>query len=389
MQTSGERVEDGRLSHLIGAIYDSALDPGRWETALNSMRDLLNCANAVLYITEIPGNRYRLEKMVGIEPYWAERLDRHGPDIAELHSQIADFSTRALDEPFVCSREIVEDQWRSNRYYRHWARPQGIIDVIDTILIRGKDRVASCALGRHDGFGLIGEREIRLARLIAPHLRRAVVISDLIEIRRLEARTLRDTLDVLSVGIVLVSENATIVHANRAVRRMFDDTAPVSSVDGRLHAADAGVTERLWQAIGIAAREEARLGAAGLGLSLGRSDRVHTAHVLPLAHGHTRPQLLANAAAAVFVASDNTAPAAGLQAVAEVFGLTPTEARVLECLVQGGTVADSAKALGMATTTTKTHLSRILSKTSSRRRPDLLALVHRLVPVVCRPDDSA
>lgn len=390
MQTTGGQDRETRLSHLIGAIYDSALDPARWESALAAMRDLLDCANAVLYIAEIPGNRYRLERMVGIEPHWAERLDRHGPDIAELHSGIADFLTRPLDEPFVCSRDVAEGRWRSNRYYRNWARPQGIIDVIDTILVRGPTRVASCALGRHDGFGLIGEREIRLARLIAPHLRRAVIISDLIDIKRLEASTLRDTLDVLSVGIVLVTEDARIVHANRAAGRMFDDAVPISSVDGRLHAADAPVTAKLWQAIGVAAREEARLGAAGLGLSLGQSDRTcTTAHVLPLANGNTRPHLLANAEAAVFIASDTALPVSGLEAVADVFGLTPTEARVLECLVQGGTIADSARALGIATTTTKTHLSRILSKTRSRRRPDLLALVHKLVPAVYQPDDPA
>ncbi len=347
MRTSGKQDEEDRVSHLIEAIYNSALDPAQWEVALDAMRDLFHCANAVLYIVEIPGNHYRLERMVGIKPYWAERLDRHGPDIAELHSEIADFSTRPLDEPFVCSREIAEEQWRSNLYYRNWAKPQGIIDVIDTILIRGPNRVASCALGRHDGFGSIGEREIRLARLIAPHLRRAVVISDLIDIKCLQARTLCDTLDILSVGIVLVTEDATIVHANRAASRMFGDAAPILSVGGRLRATDAGATRKLRHAIHLAVREEAQMGAAGLGLSLDRSDRAcTTAHVLPLAQGHSRPQLMANAAAAVFIASNTTLPTGSLEALADVFGLTPTEARVLECLVQGGTVAELGENIG-------------------------------------------
>ena len=70
-----------------------------------------------------------------------------------------------------------------------------IIDGISLHLMPGPDRYAEVTLGRHKDFGLIGDREVRLLRLLAPHLRRAVIISDLIDMKSIEAEMLSHTLD--------------------------------------------------------------------------------------------------------------------------------------------------------------------------------------------------
>jgi DNA-binding CsgD family transcriptional regulator/PAS domain-containing protein len=387
MNKSMPSHDAARLSDLIGAIYDCAIDPDRWDATLDGIRDLLDCANGVLYVAEIPSQAHRLERMVGIEPCWAERLDRHGPDVAELHSIVEDFYTRPLDEPFVCSRDIPREVWHANGYYREWAKPQGIVDVIDTILMRRPDRVASCALGRHESAGVIGEREIMLTRLIAPHLRRAVTISDLIDMKSLEGDALAATLDTLAVGVILVSEDGTVVHANRAAERMFVSASPVRSVRGHVSTYNAETTERLLQTIAVAARGETAIGAAGIGMALDCGDAVATAHVLPLTRGNLRTRLMPRAAAAVFVTSDGRPTLRRLEAVAEAYGLTRSETRFLERLVLGETVDDAAASLSVARTTAKTHLARVLSKTGSRRQADLLTLVHRLVPAVAITDE--
>ncbi len=372
-----------RLSRLIGDIYDCVLDPTHWDETLDDVRALLDCANAILYVAELPSQQHRLEKMVGVDRHWAERLSRHVPDVAALHSLVEDFYTRPLDEPFVCSRDVPGPAWHANGYFLGWAQPQGIIDVIDTILIRRPNRVASCALGRHEHFGPIGEREVQLTRLLAPHLRRAVTISDLIDMKSFAAEALGSTLDALTVGVVLVDEGSAILHANCVAARMLEQDGPITVAGGRLQAAQPAATERLRRAIAIATRDETRIGAAGIGLALTeRSGEIATAHVLPLARRSLRPRLETPAVAAVFVAPGASTPVAELTAVAEGFGLTPSEMRVLERLVFGDSITGAAEALGIATTTAKTHLARILAKTGARRQTTLLTLVNRLVPAV-------
>ncbi len=370
------------LSDLVGAIYDCAIDPDRWDAVLDDIRSLLNCANGVLYVAEIPSQDHRLEKLVGIDDYWAERLDHHVPDVARLHSAVEDFYTRPLDEPFVCSRDVPDAVWRSNGYCREWAAPQGIVDVIDTILLRRPDRVASCALGRHVSAGVIGDREIELTRRIAPHLRRAITISDLIDMKRLETEALGATLDALTVGVILVSADGTVIHANRVAEGMVASEGPIRSLNGYIGAQDARSTERLRRKITAAVRGKGETGAGESGMALNGDDTVATAYVLPLTSGDLRARLMPKAAAAVFVASAMRPTSCGLDAFAEAYQLTPAETRVLDRIVRGETLDEAADALKVARTTIKTHMARVLAKTGTRRQTALVALVHRLAPAL-------
>ncbi len=68
--------------------------------------------------------------------------------------------------------------------------------------------------------------------------------------------------------------------------------------------------------------------------------------------------------------------------MATAFGLTPAETRVLASLLAGRTLADTAATLGIATTTAKTHLDGIFSKTGVARQADLMRLGVGLAPPV-------
>jgi DNA-binding CsgD family transcriptional regulator len=163
---------------------------------------------------------------------------------------------------------------------------------------------------------------------------------------------------------------------------MFAEAGPIRCMRGQIGAARAEDSDRLRRTIAIAARGGAEIGATGIGMALRHGDDIATVHVLPLDEGELRGWLAPGAAAAVFVASEAPAKAAGLDAVAEAYGLTRAETRLLERLMLGEAIADAAASLNVAQTTAKTHLAHVLSKTGARRQTDLLNLVHRLVPPV-------
>ena len=92
-----------------------------------------------------------------------------------------------------------------------------------------------------------------------------------------------------------------------------------------------------------------------------------------------RTRLAQEAVAAVFIgtAQDEAETA---EATAAAFGLTPTETRLLESLLAGHTLAETATALGIAITTAKTHLDNIFQKTGVNRQAELMRLAARLAP---------
>jgi DNA-binding CsgD family transcriptional regulator len=78
--------------------------------------------------------------------------------------------------------------------------------------------------------------------------------------------------------------------------------------------------------------------------------------------------------AALFVRRAELDSQSGGELVARTFGLTPAELRVLLAIVDVGGVPETSKALGVAETTVKTHLSRVFSKTGTSRQADLVKL---------------
>jgi DNA-binding CsgD family transcriptional regulator len=77
-------------------------------------------------------------------------------------------------------------------------------------------------------------------------------------------------------------------------------------------------------------------------------------------------------------------PAELPESLAATFGLTPAELRVLGLIVRGGTITEAGTALGIAPTTARTHLARIMNKTGTERQVDLVRLVTGLLPPVRR-----
>jgi len=383
MSADTQTVDAERLSDLIGAIYDCVLDPSRWDSTLDEIRKFLGCANVVLSSLDLRTDSFRVQKVIGIEPFWLAKAAETGPEFAKVYHTIPDLLTRPMDEPISPSRDGDRAAVLANRHYLEWAKPQGLIDSIAVFLMRSPERLAEFSLGRHESVGLITDREVRLLRLLAPHLRRAVTITDLIDMKSLEATSFGGALDALTPGVVLVAEDGTILHANRVAARMLDRGTPIAAKRGRLRAVDAYATERLHRVIALAAGNESEVGASGIGIALsGRSGEVATAHVLPLARGNVRTRLLPRAVAAVFVASDLHLPFRRLDAVAEAFGLTRAETRMLDRLLRGDSIAEAAAAMNVSVTTVKTHRSRLLSKTGTRRQATLISLVHRLVPAL-------
>jgi DNA-binding CsgD family transcriptional regulator len=236
------------------------------------------------------------------------------------------------------------------------------------------------AFGRHQTQSLFGDREVELAELLIPHIRRAVTISDLLDVQALERTHFAAALDALRCAVLLTDANGKIVHANKSAGRMLRDATAIRDQRGILRAALAPAAAELGQAIKLAAREDFQIGKTGLAVRLSEDGSSPVlAHVLPLAAGELRSRFEPAAVAAVFIrtredARDNA------ELLAATYELTPAETRVLSCLLAGRSLAESASELRIGAATVKSHLDSIFQKTGVSRQQDLLLLASQLSP---------
>jgi hypothetical protein len=297
-------VSAQRLSEIIGWVYDCVIDPRRWPATMESICGELGFYSSVILLVDLRNGDQKYLAEWNTTPFYQEMMRGAAftPDVAEIFERSRS-QRRSIDEPMVLSRlGLDREVYRQSPMYKEWAKPQGLCDGLNVTVLDDPPHLATLAVTKREVDGDFSDGEIDFMRLLAPHIRRAVTISGLIDMKAIEAEMLSSTLNSLSVGVVLTNATAEIVHANGAAHEMISKKSPIRQQHGRLAASTAAGTAELRHAIDLAVSDEASIGGAGIGIPLDPDSEVPTAaHVLPLARGKIRPHLMPAALAAVFV----------------------------------------------------------------------------------------
>ena len=380
-ETAPPSVPSEELSRVIGLIYDCAIDQALWPKALEAMCGLIGAKFGSIALHDPSQQSVRYSKYWGAEPDFLERVRQYEQTYAALmpfHDIIPIFE---LDEPAntaMMMNASGRNDFYQTRFYKEWAEPAGLKDVASTILFRSETRFCIFAMHTPVGADFVSLRELDITRLLVPHVKRAVLISDILDMRTLEACSVKSTLDLLTAAVVLTDGEAHVIHANTAARAMLAAGDPVQTVADRLTIRNSDAANALRNAIARAAKSEAEMGGSGIGVPVPFADgRPAIAHVLPLATPPLRSNLAPSVKAAVFI---STADAAlpPVEAIAALYELTGAERKVLASILDGRNQAETSAHLGIADSTVKTHLARIFSKTHTSNQADLAQLAERL-----------
>ena len=368
--------ETAQVSALIGDIYDAALDPSLWPLALGRAKGFVGGVAASLYSKDAVnrcGNMF-YQNADGIDPHYR---DLYFDTYVKLDPTTTGHFFAELDAPVATNDIIPYQEFFETRFYLEWARPQGLVDHVCAVIEKSNTSAALFGVFRHERDGLVDDDVRRRMRLITPHVRRAVLIGKVIDLRTAEAATFADTLDGLTAGMLLVDATGRIIHANTAGHAILREGDFLSAIGGRLVAGDPQI-DRLFRDIFTAAGNgDAAIGIKGIAVPLiARGGERHVAHVLPLTSGaRRRAGIATSAAAALFVQKAALDTPSLPEVIAKAYKLTPTELRVLLAIVEVGGGPEVAEALGIADGTVKSHLSRLFEKTGARRQADLVKLV--------------
>jgi DNA-binding CsgD family transcriptional regulator/PAS domain-containing protein len=372
-----------RLSHLIGMIYDCAIEPDRWPATLAEICQSIGCVSGFLLLVDLEQSDHKFAHSWGLSSDWKERYFVYSDQLTGFYSLAFSRQYRLDGEPLIMSRFVDQTGSNGRRVYEDLKRTLNIADVMQTVVLREARRVAILTASRHQDGGNLMDGDVATMRLLVPHVRRAVKIIDILDVKKIQAGTLAATLNTFVVGVAVVGDEGRILHANDAAKRMLSAHHPITAVDGILTATNATANQELSAAIELARSDESEIGASGLGVPL-LSDEAAVAYVLPLARGDVRTRLIPQATAAVFITRAESNSLVDVQALARNFDLTAAETRLLAQLAQNATLAHAAKALGISSETVRTHLARIFSKTGVSRQADLLSLIDRLSPPIRR-----
>jgi DNA-binding CsgD family transcriptional regulator len=361
-------------AQLVGQIYDAALDQGLWPGVLEQICKFVPGPAAMIYCQDAAlrtGNRFH---SWGDDPeYTRQYFERYialNPIVTSQH-----FSE--VGEVKAAHDLIPYDELVETRFYQEWMRPQGYVDNVFANLDKSATSYAGLTVARDAHHGPVDEEARRRMRILVPHVRRAVVIGNVIDLHKVEATMLADTLAGVASGVFVVGANARVVFANPAGRDMLGEGTILREAKGALVAAEPQADHALQEVIATAGRGDAELGGRGVAIALTDPEGERwLAHVLPLTSGARRQAgITYSAVAAVFVRKVSLYTLSSMEIISKLYGLTASEVRALQAVVEIGGVPAVARALGISEATVKTHLHHLFAKTGTIRQADLVKLV--------------
>ena len=190
------------------------------------------------------------------------------------------------------------------------------------------------------------------------------------------AQLLACVLDEVDYGLLMLSADGVVVHANHAARTELDSTTSLRLSGRRLVSRTASEQRQLEQALAAARDDGLR---TMLSFATGGHGRIGLS-VVPLPAALTK----AHAGHAVLISFERSriAETLSVDAHAREHGLTTREQQVLAALCDGLRAKEIAVRLEIGEATVRTHVNNIKAKTGCASIVDIVKQVSRLPPMV-------
>jgi DNA-binding CsgD family transcriptional regulator/PAS domain-containing protein len=362
-----------RFPSLIGDIYEAILDKSVWSDVLGNVAQFVGAqAGALLWRS---GSRSIDDiHTFGIKSPSLEKYKEH---YAKLDPTTNPLLLRDVGEVASTTDIISYSEYVESRFYTEWVKPQGFVDSWQASLDKSAPTSVRLIFWGNSKNGSESDATRDRMRFIVPHLRRAVLISNLVDHGKAEAALFGDTLDGIAAGLFLVDANGRILHANASGQALLARGMVLRAYGGKLVSHDASAEQELYSVLDAVGAGQVAPGThtVAVPLTTRHGDR-YVAHVLPLTSGMRRRAGAGYAAAAaVFVQKALLDVPPPQEAIAKLYKLTPMELRVLFAIVQVGGVPEVAAVMGSSGSTIRTHLRRLFSKTGTDRQAELVKLV--------------
>jgi DNA-binding CsgD family transcriptional regulator len=188
--------------------------------------------------------------------------------------------------------------------------------------------------------------------------------------RRSMASVALRALDQLCAGVIVTDHTGLVIETNRAASAIVQLGDGLLIREGRLCARRVFETARVAKLIAGATEEQTRVGGGRMVIGRGDGLPPYVLAVMPLQVAASDDRRLA-----MIIIVDPARYVPSERDLADLFGLSPAEARVAAALVTGKSLADIAAVSGVQITTVRTQLRSILRKVGVKRQFDLVRIL--------------
>ena len=375
------RTFDQRLSDLLLDVYEAAANPKHWATFLENVAREMDATKAALHVHYFaPGNTIQTAQgscAVAIG-YDASAL----VDYATYYAA-QDIYVQRIRERFPLGMQVgtSDDLITSSEYcrtelYQDFSRPNGVFHTCWSAVEQSKSVAAGLGFIRPENTKPFESKDTDLLRLLNPHLNKAFRLQRIIAEATDQNTALLSSVAQLDFGVIAIGIDGRVTNLSVPAKRILDERDGIRVRSGRLEAASRTENSKLQQMLRVAGNslvDSSQPDGNTMLVSRETAKRPLQVSVFPFVSSllltEDRPQML------VVLSDPSAKPVSRAAVLRSLYGLTPTESRLADLLLQGFEVREAADRLGTTLETARFHLKRVLAKTGARRQVELVRLM--------------
>jgi DNA-binding CsgD family transcriptional regulator len=359
------------FSSVVEGLYDAALNPTDWPRLAQTLARAFGAESSAIFQLDLAQGSAGL---MGItENFDAKAISEYEAYYHQKDLWASAMSKSAAGRAMLGNEIVGEAEFLNSEIFNGFAKRIEMFWFVGSVVALEKQFMGAIGIHRPRGARAFGADDKHHLDMLLPHLSRAMVLQRRLQGLTQDNRIVLDALEKLSVGMIAVDAQATLLFANPTAERLLRAGLGLTCRQGCLVASDpakGAELHRLIQQAGLASR--GKPSEAGGVLALPRpKGRPLSLLVCPL-----RPHALTlgpSVPAALIIFGDPDAgPATSTQALIELYGLTPAEARLMVALVDGERLQDYADRVQISVNTARTQSKQIFAKTGHGRQADLI-----------------
>jgi len=372
---------DKRLSELLLDVYESAANPQHWPTFLQKTARELDATKAALHVHYFAsGNTTHTAQgscAVAIG-YDASSLAAYAN-----HYATKDIYVQRIRERFPLGMNagtsedlVTSGEYRNTEIYHDFCRPNEVFHTCWSAVEQTKSVAAGLGFIRPEDARPFSAKDVHLLKLLNPHLAKAFRLQRVLELAAGNNKALLGSIAQFDFGVIALDGEGRITNLSSPAKHLLDQEDGIRIHASRLEATYPAENGKLQGMLVLANQVwDHPQQSSGNTLLLSRKSGKKPLQlvVFPFAPGgllvEDCPQVL------VFLSDPSSKPSSRAAVLRTLYGLTPTESRLADLLLQGLEVREAADNLRITLETARFHLKRLQAKTGTRRQTELMRLM--------------
>lgn len=370
-----DMTDDKQLDHLIGVLYETALDPSRWREAVGLCGQYAGGVDAQLLTIDKTHN-------IPIAAILAatEFSLQSGADYANYYITIDPrqniIRDAGIDEWRCCHRTHDQNFVDRNEFYQDFLLYHGCRYVMGAWIDDNEDHHSLLCLFRAVGQQPFELTEQQAAQRFSGHLQRALRLQRHTQSLHTKAELGARAIDALALSMLIVDGKGVILHLNTGAERLLN-----SRISGLTCKANCLSTAHPPNKNRLAALIAAATGYPAVGGAMFLSgEETRQVFVTPLPAASPFAQDWQTPLALVLVIEAGKTLST-LHLLGKLYDLSPAELRVASALLSGKSPEEYAQLAGVTLNTVRSQLKNLFRKTGTRRQSELVAMLSRVPPL--------